>query len=1543
MDKSTRLRACLGRLSVGLLLLCVWSIADAGHAPIIFYNVPNWYSGNWDQIRYQTPYDAFAVEWQARNPPCKSVDDTELILTSVDMTHEDGYEDGDLYSASDNFHRCAESSVNATGYPAFARRWAMCPGYDWGPYNADAWKGQCPEVYPNPGKNAGPPACPICAVGDPVNPATGNKFEVLELGRIEGSFPVFLSINYNSSGDSLILAPNQKSFGKMRSHNYGMRIAVSSSASVTSAYVLRPDGKTYAFDRSGSDWIGDSDVPDLLQSTRDSTGAVVSWVYARQDGTLETYDASGKLTAITRRDGQAQVLNYDTAGHLLSVTDPQGRSIAFTWNDHNRIVAVVGPNGATNQLAYDASDNLASITFADSHVWTFIYGENDSRTNFAGPNSMTGQIDEAGNRIDSTTYISGILTVRSNVSAVGTGSFYFAGLPGQQNSNSYQITDGLGAKESASLTYFFGVPKPMTVTRTCDGCTTQTNTYTYDANGRIASKVDGNNNLTNTIYDAQGLLLSKVEAKGTPNERTTSTTWNTALRVPLTRTVKDNASKTISKEAWAYNSAGQPTAQCLIDTAAAPSYTCAAAGTAPAGVRRTVMSYCTSVNTTTCPLIGLLLKSDGPRTDVTDTVSYAWYPTTDESGCTTAGGACHHLGDLKSTTDGAGLVTTYVSYDKMGRVTRVKDPNGVLTDFSYTPRGWLASKTVRASASGTASSLDAVTTVSYDPTGTVHSVRDADGVTTTYTYDVAHRLTDLTDGTGARVHYTLDVAGHRTAEQVLTPTGTVVRSLGRTFNALGQLTALTDGLNRTVFNAGLADSYDANGNLVHSQDGLSVQQKQVYDGLNRLVSTLRDYQGANNATANSQSVVSYDALDRVTGFSDSDGLNTTYDIDALGNATGLHSPDTGTTTHGFDISGNPISSADAANVSTASTFDALGRLTAITYADATLNTAYKFDEADSVTGCTGSAGKGRLTRVVEGNGGLVYCYDRRGNVVKKQQTVGTATTTTSYTWTLGNRLKSVTTANGTMITYTRDAVGRIATVTATPSGGMATAVASGVTYRPFGPVASYKLGNGQTVTRSFDATGQLTDIASTAFSLHLARDAMGNVTGLGDTPGFTAPTETYGYDALYRLTGVNAGDGSAVEAYTYNKTGDRLSKVAPGTLTGTYAYKSGTHQLIGIGATTREVDARGNTTANVLASGTYGLGYNQRNRLTIVQNNGATVGSYVLNAFGQRVQKTTGGISTRFDYDEGSSLLSESNGTTTRDYVWMDGLPVGLVDRTGGASTVTFVHADGLGSPRVVTSAAGSVLWQWAYAGNPFGEKAPVSTTGFVLNLRYPGQYFDLESGLAYNVNRYYEAASGLYVESDPIGLLGGQHTFQYAGSNPFKMTDPFGLYCLKEWQIRGIAGAVVGGIGGGLAGSETGPGAGVTAAVGALLNGGAGVIDGLLDGEGAGAATGVAAGMAGAVSKGDLIGGAAGWAIGGALSSNMQDSQGYSRSVSNVTGGTVGASLGSVISGYLRGQAVGSIAKGAAKGGAIGAAAGAVQAGLEAAIRAGNDCPCTK
>ncbi|HHH43907.1 MAG TPA: RHS repeat-associated core domain-containing protein, partial [Gammaproteobacteria bacterium] len=92
---------------------------------------------------------------------------------------------------------------------------------------------------------------------------------------------------------------------------------------------------------------------------------------------------------------------------------------------------------------------------------------------------------------------------------------------------------------------------------------------------------------------------------------------------------------------------------------------------------------------------------------------------------------------------------------------------------------------------------------------------------------------------------------------------------------------------------------------------------------------------------------------------------------------------------------------------------------------------------------------------------------------------------------------------------------------------------------------------------------------------------------------------------------------------------------------------------------------------------------------------------------------------------------------------------------------------------RSATDATGTVVWRWE--SDAFGSMQP--TGSVTVNLRFPGQYYDQETGLHYNYFRYYDPATGRYLTSDPIGLRGGLNTYVYAESNPIKFTDPFGLF----------------------------------------------------------------------------------------------------------------------------------------------------------------------
>jgi chitinase len=108
-----------------------------------------------------------------------------------------------------------------------------------------------------------------------------------------------------------------------------------------------------------------------------------------------------------------------------------------------------------------------------------------------------------------------------------------------------------------------------------------------------------------------------------------------------------------------------------------------------------------------------------------------------------------------------------------------------------------------------------------------------------------------------------------------------------------------------------------------------------------------------------------------------------------------------------------------------------------------------------------------------------------------------------------------------------------------------------------------------------------------------------------------------------------------------------------------------------------------------------------------------------------------------------------------------------------------FVHSDHLNTPRLIADAAGTAVWKWDQQ-EPFGvnvpDENPSGLGAFDFPLRFPGQYADKESGLAYNYHRDYDSILGRYTRSDPIGLRGGLGTYTYVSNQPTRKVDPFGL-----------------------------------------------------------------------------------------------------------------------------------------------------------------------
>ncbi|MBB3122464.1 RHS repeat protein [Pseudoduganella violacea] len=518
----------------------------------------------------------------------------------------------------------------------------------------------------------------------------------------------------------------------------------------------RSNGRLLRFG-SSSDMLPPKDVNDRVTDIFEAGGSWAgSQVRHGQTDASEIYDRNGLLLSSTARNGQITRYTYsDTStsqdiapkpGLLIGVTDAFGNHLNFIYDPRSRLVKMFDPAGGVYEYAYDASGNITSVTYPDGKLKRYLYGELDRTGNTRQPFVLTGIVDENGDRYASFTYNSATRAIATE-HAGGVEKYLVAYPAGSRTI----VTDPLGTQRIYDHIQALGVKKMFGVTQPATGGMPAASTVaSYDANGNLTGFRDFDYTTSSYAYDlSRNLEIRRTEAVGKPEARTISTEWHAQFRLPL----RIAEPKLITS--YGYDERGNvlsKSLQATSDTNGAASFSAAALGS-PRVWRYTYSS------------VGQVLTIDGPRTDVNDITAYAY----------------DSAGNLISIRNAVGHTTRFFRHDAHGRVGRMSDPNGLVTELSYTPRGWLASRSVGGE----------LTTYSYDGVGQLVQISMADGSSLRYGYDAAHRLTGVSDNLGNSINYGLDTMGNRISEQIKDPNGVLTRQISRTYDALNRVQKVT--------------------------------------------------------------------------------------------------------------------------------------------------------------------------------------------------------------------------------------------------------------------------------------------------------------------------------------------------------------------------------------------------------------------------------------------------------------------------------------------------------------------------------------------------------------------------------------------------------------------------------------------------------------------------------------------------------------------------------------------------------------------------------
>ncbi|WP_049870428.1 RHS repeat-associated core domain-containing protein [Pseudomonas cremoricolorata] len=693
-------------------------------------------------------------------------------------------------------------------------------------------------------------------------------------------------------------------------------------------------------------------------------------------------------------------------------------------------------------------------------------------------------------------------------------------------------------------------------------------------------------------------------------------------------------------------------------------------------------------------------------------------------------------------TDAAGQRWQY-RYDPRGNCISETDPLGGITRYRYDAHGCPCEiidaagtrRTLHWSLRGVllrqTDCTDAVTRLSYDAHGHLRSLSNALGEVTDYQHDVDGRLLQVTQPDGRIEQYRYDERGLLVG--YLDPAGHVTE-LG--YNSRGQLTTRRDAFGRSV-------------NYLHDRYG-------------RLT-------GMRNANGELHSFT-WDAADRLVAECNLDGSTRHYRYDAGD--------------HLCEVQFVPTAGSDEAPIVHRMQHDAVGRLLTRTTRDGC--TRYRYDAVDQLLDMTFEG--------VDGSSqSLGFAYDALGQLLEERSASGSLRHEYDP---LGN------------LTRTRVADGRWINRLYYGSGHLHQVNVDGRLVSDFERDRLHRevqRSQGQLLTRSeYDRAGHLrarlrrpasqAQHVPASDQLRFAYDLLDHLASRYVQRPDLQGWQSFNHDASGRIAAVDAPSQGLHEQFHYDPAGNLLDPHPPGAGPVKHdrllTFEDKRYAYDGFGRLKEKRSRR---------HGTQRFVYDAEHRLIEVhtlQPGRERVLHMHYDPMGRRIGKretTLGGVplgQTEFTWD-GLRLSGERRDGRQTLYLYLDDghEPLARIDGEGDYQHLRHYHNDLNGLPEQLSDDNGELCWSarystWGqtrqeYASSDFAEQQ---------NLRFQGQYLDRESGLHYNLFRFYDPDIGRFTQPDPIGISGGLNHYAYA-PNPFTWIDPWGL--LNEGEVAGYGAEV--------------------------------------------------------------------------------------------------------------------------------------------------------